>query len=399
VTWAIAGQRWVQWGVQAMPPKTSARTSFADLANITVTAQCIQDGTEVAACDPYGRPYQPYVVLPARVLAAFGLGPDATGALGVALAALYVLVVAGLGLVLARLWQGRVLHLIGAQVLLGILAVAPPALLAVERGQIEILTLALSVVGLLALSSDRMALGVSGAVAAGAAVATKFFAIGVFAPFLQRGRRNLPALAALAASVALLALNWQDIQLASDAAGADAPATSKSQFGAFALVATFRSADPVDFIPSPAVVAEWPTVKLTGWAVVLIALTMAAVLVRPQQVRDLAGRHWAHALILGSAADRGGARVAVGARFSGASVAARGRIHHQPRHRCGNDAHARRLPLAQGRTRRRRREPAGGAGGVRGCLDPRVVDRQSAGFVASAVSWFSISCGPGGSGL
>jgi hypothetical protein len=203
--------------------------------------------------------------------------------------------------VLARLWQGRVLHLIGAQVLLGILAVAPPALLAVERGQIEILTLALSVVGLLALSSDRMALGVSGAVAAGAAVATKFFAIGVFAPFLQRGRRNLPALAALAASAALLALNWQDIQLASDAAGADAPATSKSQFGAFALVATFRSADPVDFIPSPAVVAEWPTVKLTGWAVVLIALTMAAVLVRPQQVRDLAGRHWAHALILGSA--------------------------------------------------------------------------------------------------
>lgn len=301
VGWAIAGQRWLEWGVLAMEPKTPAATSFADLANITATAQCLQEGTDVTGCDPYGRPYQPYVVLPARVLAAFGLGTDDTGALGIALAVLYVLTVAGLGVALARLWRGHVLPLVGAQLLVGVLAVTAPAMLAIERGQIEILTLTLTVLGLLALSRERIALGVAGGIAAAAAVATKFFAIGLFAPFIRRGRPNLPALIALGVSLVLLLVSWSDLQQASEAARADQPATSKSQFGAFALIATIRSDSPIDFVPSQAVIDSWPTVRFIGWGVVVVALAVATALVRPRQVRDLAAQPQAHALVLGSA--------------------------------------------------------------------------------------------------
>lgn len=301
IGWALAGQRWAEWGVEAMEPRTPAATSFADLANITATADCLRNGTDVTVCDPYGRPFQPYVVLPARILAALGLGVDATGPLGIALAIGYVLVVAGLGLVLARLWRGHVAPLIAAQVLLGVLAITAPAMLAIERGQIEILTLALAVLGLLALSRERIGIGVVGALSAIAAVATKFFAIGLFAPFIRRGRPNAPALVALAISLVLLAFNWSDLQQASAAARAGEPATSTSQFGAFAMIATIHSEAPIGYLPSPAVVEAWSTVKLIGWGVTAVAVIVAAVLVRPRQVRDLAEQPAAHALVLGSA--------------------------------------------------------------------------------------------------
>ena len=301
VAWALSGQRWLEWGVAAMAPTTPSPTSFADLANITATAQCLQDGTDITGCDPYGRPFQPYVVLPARVLALVGLGTDATGPLGTALAVLFVLVAVGLGVVLARQWRGHLVPLVGGQVLIGLLAVTAPAMLAVERGQIEILTLALAVVGLLLLSRTSIAAGVTGAVAATAAVVTKFFAIGLFAPFVRRGRPSIPALTALGISLVLLAASWSDLQQASDAARAGEPATSKSQFGAFAMIATLLSDVPVGYTPSPGVVEDWSTVRMAGWAVTTVAILAAAALVRPRQVASLAAQPAAHALVLGSA--------------------------------------------------------------------------------------------------
>ncbi len=302
VVWrALTTNAWSQWGIEAMTPMTSSTTSFADLANITDTAQCITDGTDYTVCDPYGRPFQPYVVLPARLLSALGLGSDDTGMLGTLLAIIYVLTVAALAVFLARSWRGGFATLIAAQVLLSVLAISPPAMLAIERGQIEILGLTLTIAALLALSHKRIGVGVAGAVAAVAAVIIKFFAIGLFAPFIRRGRMNWPALVGLAVSVVFLALSWSDLMQASSAARADQPATSKSQFGAATLVATILTPDPVGYLPSADASDNWARIRLIGWIVVAIALVLAAVLVPRASVASLDRVPAARALVIGAA--------------------------------------------------------------------------------------------------
>jgi hypothetical protein len=300
---ALSGQRWAWWGVEAMAPTTSSPTSFADLANITATAQCLMDGQPVEGCDPYGRPYQPYVVLPARLLAALGWGTPATGALGTALAVVLVATVAGLAWLVARRWAGSTPALVAAQVLLGLLSVTPPVLLAIERGQVEILTLALAVLALVLLAgplsrtAGGVVRGVVGAVSAVLAVISKFFAVGLFAPFVRRGRPAWAALAGLAVSVVVLVASWSTLQQASAAARTDLPATSKSQFGSATLVATWLTPDPVGYVPGEAVGADWDRVRLIGVIVVLVALAVAVVLVR--RVRTPEGT--TTALVLGGA--------------------------------------------------------------------------------------------------
>jgi hypothetical protein len=283
---ALSGQRWAWWGVEAMAPTTSSPTSFADLANITATAQCLMDGQPYEGCDPYGRPFQPYVVLPARLLAAVGWGTSATGALGTALAVVFVATMAGLGWLVARRWAGSTPALVAAQVLLGLLAVTPPVQLAIERGQVELLTLALAVLALVLLSGplSRTAGGVTrgivGAVSAVLAVVSKFFAIGLFAPFIRRGRPAWAALAGLGVSAVVLVASWSTLQQASAAARTDLPATSKSQFGSATLVATWLTPDPVGYVPGEAVSADWDRVRLIGWVIALIAVVVAVVLLR-----------------------------------------------------------------------------------------------------------------------
>ena len=298
--WLLSSHSWSALGVEAMEPKTPSATSFADLANITATAKCLAAGTDYTVCDPYGRPFQPYVVLPARLLAALGLGPDQTGPLGIALAVIYVLTVTGLGWWLARHWLGSTPWLVIGQVALAIGAVTAPAMLAVERGQIEILTLALAVGALLMLTSTRLWLRVPGALAGILAVVSKFFAVGLFAPFVRRGRLNAVALAGLVVSIAFLLLSWTDIQQAGSAARADLPATSKSQFGSATLISTLLSDAPIGYVPSQAVSDMWPTVRILGWvvtAIAVIVLTLAIPRLGESSLDDSAG---ARALVIGS---------------------------------------------------------------------------------------------------
>jgi hypothetical protein len=298
--WLLATQSWSSIGVEAMQAKTPSGTSFADLANITLTAQCLTDGADYSVCDPYGRPFQPYVVLPARILSAFGLGPAHTGPLGIALAVIYVITIIGLGLWLARQWRGSDRWLIVAQCILGLGAISAPAMLAVERGQIELLTFALTVWALLSLQSPRLSMRISGAVASLAAVMSKFFAVGLFAPFVHRGRPNLLAIAGLVASLFFLALSWSNIQQAGSAAGAQSPATSKSQFGSATLVATVLTNAPVGYIPSESVIDMWPTVRLLGWATTAIAVLVITAFIPGLQCRALDASPTANALLIGS---------------------------------------------------------------------------------------------------
>lgn len=302
VVWrALATNAWSQWGIEAMQPTTSSSTSFADLANITSTAQCIADGTDYTVCDPYGRPFQPYVVLPARALAALGLGPDDTGLLGTLLAVVFVLTIAALALFIARAWRGGFATLIAAQVLLTLLAISPPSMLAIERGQVEILGLTFTIAALLALSSRGLGMGVAGAAAAFAAVVIKFFAIGLFAPFIRRGRPNWPALVGLTVSVVFLVLSWSDVMQASSAARADQPATSKSQFGAANMVATILTPDPVGYLPSADVSDSWARIRLLGWIIVAVAVLIATMVVPRPSLVTLERLPGARALVIGGA--------------------------------------------------------------------------------------------------
>lgn len=284
ITWALAGNRWSSWGVEAMEAKTPSATSFADLSNITATADCLGAGSDYTICDPYGRAFQPYVVLPARLLHVLGLGSANTGMLGWLLALIFVLTIGFLGLVLARLWRGGLTGLLIAQLILGLAAVTPPVMLAIERGQIEILGFALAAVALVLLTARSGLPNAIGALLGAVAAWLKYFAIGLFAPFISRTsltrRSGIWAMGGLALSIVLLALSWNDISQAASASRADLPATSKSQFGASALVATVLSDSPIGYAPSPSVADSWGSVRIAGLIATALAVLIALALTR-----------------------------------------------------------------------------------------------------------------------
>ncbi len=277
---ALRTNAWSWWGVAAMAPKTTSPTSFADLANVTATAQCISRGWDYTACDPYGRLFQPYVVLPARLLAALGLDMGATPALGLGLAGLYVIGVLVLGLSLAGHWPASTAGLVGAALVLGLGAISPPAMLAVERGQIELLAFALVAVALALLPARRGRWRAVGGVAAAAAVVVKPLCLGALAPILQRRRPSLAAAAALVVAVTYVLLSWSDVVQASRAARTTEPGTARTQFGAVSLPATWLTGDPIRDIPDQGVVSHWGFLLVVSGIVTVVGVAVAALLLR-----------------------------------------------------------------------------------------------------------------------
>ena len=98
----ISSGSWQALGIWPEPSIIGGTTGFADLANQTATADCLRFGKDVTTCDPYGRPFTPYAVLPASILAAVNLGVSETGLLGVGLAFLYVITIWFLARTIAR---------------------------------------------------------------------------------------------------------------------------------------------------------------------------------------------------------------------------------------------------------------------------------------------------------
>lgn len=284
---ALRTDTWSSWGVAAMESKIDSGTSFADLANITSTAQCIARGWDYTTCDPYGRLFQPYVVLPARLLAWLGLDMTATPVLGIALAVVYVLGVTALGLALAARWPGSTLGLAGGGAVLGVAAVCPPAMLGIERGQLELLTFTLVCLGLVLLPARRGWVRAVGAVAAVGAVVTKFVALGALAPVVQRRRPSVAAAMAVAASVLFCLVLLPDVVQASRAARTSEPGTTRPQLGAVTLPATWLTGDPIGNIPDQRVVDHWGLLLLLSGIVTLLAVVLAAFLLGPQSTRSL----------------------------------------------------------------------------------------------------------------
>lgn len=257
LAWFISSGRWDLVGIWVVPSVIDWPTGFGDLANVTDTADCLRAGLPLEDCDPYGRPFQPYVVLPARVLALFGLGLAQTGVLGVLLAGLWVALIGFVSVWVAVRWcraSGELLLALTAVLIAG---VAPPSLLGVERGSLDVVVMALALGGLLLVAAvdgrsgpARWTGQVLGSVALGLSVVVKFFAVGVFAAFVGPRRwRALPLLAG-GLTAAWLLLNLDDVLLASRTAGSDVPSTTRIMFSSTTMFVTWLTEDPSAFFPA-----------------------------------------------------------------------------------------------------------------------------------------------------
>ena len=272
LTYFITSGTWQTFGIWPEPSIIGWTTGFADLANQTATADCMRSGTDITTCDPYGRPFTPYAVFPGSVLAALGLGVQQTGLLGVALAGVYVITIWFLARTIARTWLRSPIGLIAFLAALTFAAITPPALLLVERGQLDILILALATAGLAAFTATRAVpvLRALGALGLFLSVALKYFNIGVFAASLAPRRWSWWAGAGILASAAFLGWNFGDVQTAQSTAGADGASTGRVMFGSSTLFVTIAVADPLAFRPTPEQVLPLALYTVLGIAILVV---------------------------------------------------------------------------------------------------------------------------------
>ncbi len=282
----ISSGSWQALGIWPEPSIIGWTTGFADLANQTATADCLRLGRDVTTCDPYDRAFTPYAILPGSILAAANLGLSATGPLGVGLAALYVITIWVLARAIARNWQRSVPGIILALGMLTAAAITPPALLLIERGQMDIVILALAIAGLAAFSSNKSVaplLRGAGTLALFFSVILKYFNLGVFAAFLAPRRWSWWALVGIVASVTFLGWNYSDVQLARATAEADGAETGRVMFGVTTLFVTLAVSDPQAFRPPPD--QSLPIGLFTVAGILLLLLFTAAWLTAFRRIR------------------------------------------------------------------------------------------------------------------
>ena len=290
----LVSSNWEQWGGFEMERMTPSTTSFADLANITLTADCINRGLALEDCDPYGRPFQPYVVLPARVLAFLGMGLNQTGIPGTVLALTTVAVVIGLALLIAARWQRGPAGLIAVQMALALSAVSPGVILGMERGQIEQMTLALVTIALLVLGS-RKPIKWLGTFVSVLATAIKYLTVGMFLAFANKDalrQRPWAVITAVAASGAWLLASLPEIMQAAETGDSAVPQTTMSAFGLTTTVATPLSGSPLFYYPPENIAEMWPTLRIIGFIAFAAASGLAYLIVRRIALPDTSSSAW-----------------------------------------------------------------------------------------------------------
>ena len=299
-SYLLSTSNWRQWGIEEMAPMTASSTSFADLANITFTADCLANGQPIEACDPYGRPFQPYVVLPARLLEALGLGTQSTGAIGVLLGFITVTLVGWLAFLVASRWQRGAASLMGTQIALTLGAISPGVILGIERGQIESLTALLVVAALLAFTKST-AIRWLGIPASLLATALKYLTVGMFLAFANKAtlsRRNLAVLTGIAVSGAFLLLSIPQLSQAAETSGSGTPQTTMSAFGLTNTIASPLSGPTLNYFPPPEIAEAWTILRIIGF--VLFAVAIAGVYLIVRRLELPAANSLAWVLTIGS---------------------------------------------------------------------------------------------------
>jgi len=275
--WLITSGSWKIFGIWTVPSVFGWNTGFADLAYITATADCMSAGTDIATCDPYGRPFTPYTVIPSSALSALGLGLQQTGVLGVGLALIWVALVGALSVLVVTRWQrvgaSGAIGLTAALAAITLLAISPGVLLGVERGTVDILIAALAAAGLLVFArpSSGPATKTIAAIALFIASILKYFAVGVFAVFLAPKRWSWIAAAAGAATIVFLIWNFDDLLLAQGTARSNVVSTTRIMFSSTTGIVTWLVEDSFAFNPPEDQVLNSTLLKVIG-ALIFVAL-------------------------------------------------------------------------------------------------------------------------------
>lgn len=274
----LLSNNWAAWGVEALPAMTPATVSFGDLANITATVDCLANQVPIETCDPYGRPFQPYVELPAQLLNAANLGTNSTGVIGIALALIFFLTIILVSITLAFTWKKTTITLTASQSLIALIAISPASMLAIERGQIEQLTLALVVLALITLSTSSQSrfapFSYLGSLASFLATATKYLSIGMFLPFIHRNmfaKKNPAVFIGLALSAIFVLVSLPSVLQATETSGAHDPKTTKSAFGVTTLLATAFSGENLFYEASNEVINNWKTITIASYVLFIVA--------------------------------------------------------------------------------------------------------------------------------
>lgn len=273
----LSTNNWALWGVEALPAMTPATVSFGDLANITATADCLANHVPIEACDPYGRAFQPYVELPAQLLNAANLGTNSTGVIGMALVVIFLLTITLVSITLALTWKKSTITLAASQALIAMIAISPASMLAIERGQIEQLTLALVVLALIVFSispQSRFApFTYFGSLASFIATATKYLSIGMFLPFIHRNmfaKKNLAVFIGLTLSIIFVLVSLPSVLLAAETSGSHIPKTTKSVFGITTLFATSFSGENLFYEASNEVTNNWQAITIASYILFIV---------------------------------------------------------------------------------------------------------------------------------
>ena len=297
--WLITSGDWKMFGIWTEPSVFGWTTGFADLAYITATADCMANGTDILMCDPYGRPFTPYTIIPSSVLEVFGLGLQSTGPLGVALAAIWVLLVGTLSVLVATRWRqvgtSGAIGLTAALAAITVMAISPAVLLGVERGTVDILIAALATAGLLVFArpSSGPAIKTVAAIALFAASILKYFAVGVFAVFLAPKRWSWIAATAGAATVVFLVWNFDDLLIAQGTARSNILSTTRVMYSSTSGIVTWLVEDPFAFNPPEGQELNTTALKVIG-ALIFLALIIifTAIIRRAAAVSTISDASW-----------------------------------------------------------------------------------------------------------
>ena len=284
----LSTNNWRAWGIEALPAMTPATVSFGDLANITATADCLANQVPLETCDPYGRPFQPYVELPAQLLNAANLGTNNTEVIGISLATIFFLTITLVSISLALTWKKSTTTLLASQALIALIAISPASMLAIERGQIEQLTLALVVIALVTFSISQHSRFVHftylGSFTSFIATATKYLSIGMFLPFIHRNmfvKKNLAVFIGLALSAIFVLVSLPNVLLATETSGAHDPKTTQSAFGVTTLLTTVFFTEKDLQKAGNEGVSNWQTLTFVSYGLFIAAtLIWIAILIK-----------------------------------------------------------------------------------------------------------------------
>lgn len=299
--WFLTTGQWMLVGIWVEPSVIGWNTGFADLAYITATADCLSNGTSLEACDPYGRAFTPYSILPGSLLGQLGLGLEDTGVLGVVLAWTWIATIGFLSTWVACRWSRSRSTLLAALAVVTIAGIAPPSLLAVERGTIDIVITAAAALGLLLCvgqprfptSGSSSARQVLAGILLFLAAIIKYFAVGVFAAFAAPRRWLLLPLIAAGAAALFLLLNFGDLLIAREVSKSDVPSTTRILFSSTTGLVTLLTEDPYAFFPAEDQALNMTHLRVAGAVIVALWVVLFVwILVKNQATTTMPPATW-----------------------------------------------------------------------------------------------------------